>query len=145
MREILFKAKRVDNEEWVEGYYFKQLIVKGSPIQKHYIIVAAPPKRGKFYKVIFNEIDPSTLCQCTGLQDKDKTLIYENDIVRTGNGECGVIKFGKYGDMKTDYGFYIEWSKTHPYFRKDICYWQRYIRVIGQYADNSELLKGGAK
>lgn len=88
------------------------------------------------------EVGPSTLCQYTGLPDKDKTQMYENDIVRASGGVHGVIRFGKYGDMKTDYGFYIEWDKSQPYWRNDICYWQDEIKVIGSYIDNTELLGG---
>ena len=71
MREILFKAKRLDNGKWVEGYYIKR---PNDPAgEKHYIATVG---NCQWY-----EIDPNTLCQFTGLTDKDGDKIWENDIV----------------------------------------------------------------
>ena len=86
-------------------------------------------------------IDPSTICQCTAVPDRDNTIMFENDVVRESGGVRGVIRFGRYGDKKTDYGFYIEWEKSQPYWRNDIYYWQNELRVIGSYIDNPELLE----
>ena len=75
-REILFKAKRIDNGEWVEGQYAyitNPLAEDGKPI-KHLICNGTN---------IFNDlIDPDTLCQNTGLTDKNGKKIWENDIVK---------------------------------------------------------------
>lgn len=76
MREILFKAKRKDNGEWVEGYY-----VKGST--RHCIL----PHLGGYPKW---DVDENTICQYTGLTDKNGDKIWENDIVRFqfDNDDC---------------------------------------------------------
>lgn len=75
-REILFKAKRIDNGEWVEGQYAyitNPLTEDGKPI-KHLICNGTN---------IFNDlIDPDTICQYTGLTDKNDKKIWENDIVK---------------------------------------------------------------
>lgn len=125
----LYRAKRTDNGEWVEGYLYR-LSEKLNPF------IMLVHRGGEAY-----EVDPSTICQCTGVPDRDKTIMFENDVVRESGGVRGVIRFGRYGDEKTDYGFYIEWEKTHPYWRNDIYYWQNELRVIGSYIDNPELLE----
>lgn len=73
MREILFKAKRLDNGEWVEGYYAKR---HGVPLI--YEIRECPQNN--------YEVDPKTVCQYTGLTDKKGKKIWENDIVQLDNG-----------------------------------------------------------
>ncbi len=137
----IYKAKRKNNGEWVEGYYIKD----EKDTSKAYIGYLFGVIDGCVHDTDIVEVYPSTVCQCTGLPDKDKTPMYENDVVRASGGVHGVIRFGKYGDMKTDYGFYIEWDKTQPYWRNDICYWQKDIGVIGSYIDNPELLEDGTK
>lgn len=70
----LCKAKRTDNGEWVIG----GLVRYGFTGREKYYIV--PSYASDLYAL---EIDPSTICWCTGLQDKNGKLIWENDIVRT--------------------------------------------------------------
>ena len=85
------------------------------------------------------EVDPSTICQCTGLPDIHKKLTYENDIVKYEDGDIGIIKFGKYGVFHT--GFYVEWiSETAMGYRNELGYWAPKVEVIGNIFDNQDLL-----
>lgn len=60
---FLFKAKRVDNGEWVFGHY----------VNSGFII--------KMNHLECVDIDENTVCQCTGLKDDNGNLIWENDIL----------------------------------------------------------------
>ena len=127
-REILFKAKRKDNGEWVEGQYVyitNPLTEDGKPI-KHLICNGTN---------IFNDlIDPVTLCQYTGLTDKDGKKIWENDIVELPDGEgyftCeweeGTARFVMNGD-----GLTVDFDN----------YWSYQTEVAGNIFDNPELLE----
>lgn len=68
MREILFKAKRIDNGEWVEGLLVMMF-------WQHHIQMLEDEN-------IAYSIDPKTICQYTGLTDKNGKRIWENDILR---------------------------------------------------------------
>lgn len=70
----LFKAKRIDNGEWVIGFY--AYINK-----KHYIYTGQLIHSGLYDIAERFEVDPSTICQCTGLKDENDELIWENDIL----------------------------------------------------------------
>lgn len=83
MREILFKAKRLDNGEWVEGYLIKYpSAIQVGDCSPWYIQVPPvdPDDSGGRYNV-----DPSTVCQYTGLNDKNGKKIFEGDIIRWTN------------------------------------------------------------
>lgn len=89
-REILFKAKRKNNGEWVEGCY-----TADPDLDMHFIF-------GWSYYVCENglerepfeyEINPDTLCQYTGLKDRNSIRIWENDIIKHEQSDTiGTVK-----------------------------------------------------
>lgn len=141
-RKILFKAKRIDNGEWVEGYYQKKYDEIGR--ERHYIFLCESHIVWEYA-----EIDINTLCQYTGLTDKNGRKIFENDVVKYHFGDdVAQIKFGKYqscfDSQKTFHvGFFVDWQKG--YMRKDLGYWVEMIdcNIVGNIFDNPELFGGG--
>lgn len=136
----LYKAKRIDNGEWVVGSLISM------PYGGYMIDRVVDSRR---FRVMIN---PSTICQCTGLKDKNNNLIWENDIIHKpfytdydayANSEAytGRIQY-------EDGGWSVEITKpdgnvcVSPIiemiaYSKDI----EYCEVIGNIFDNPELYK----
>lgn len=141
MREILFKGKRIDNNEWVEGCYVecngKTFIGINISIYGDIFEVFCTPVIRWF------KVDPKTLCQFTGLYDKNGKRIWENDIVNH-NGEYAPVKFGRYCSSfdygSYNFGFYVDFSEK-TFYRKELGYWCRKVETAGNVFDNPELLQ----
>ena len=146
-REILFKAKRVDNGEWVEGALFDGI---------KYCVIGQTIKFSPYIenecKIVGFNVDRKTICQYTGLTDKNGNKIWENDVVKKhfytdydafANSEeyVGVVKF-------IDCAWVVETVREknkciRPIFEA-MAYSQdvKYFEVIGNIFDNPELLGG---
>lgn len=135
MREILFKAKRIDNGEWVEGCY------ECDPdLDNHYIcgFDYYSSENGLERDFFTHEVDKNTICQYTGLTDKNGVKIWENDIVYArchGLSGKGIIKFDKGCFVLED----TKRKRTYSLFGE----WM--LRKDGNVFDNPELLKEGAE
>lgn len=148
MREILFRGKRIDNGEWVEGGLL-------TDDKKAYIVCDAYgieavgfDKETDLCIDQWNEVQSETVCQYTGLTDKNGKKIFEGDIVRDifNDSVVGRVKYGEYRNTFNDdefgghAGFYIEWKEKKDLLRKDIVYWVKNSEFIGNIFDNPDLL-----
>lgn len=136
----LFRAKRIDNGEWVFGHYVKGLDMYAKEV--HLIFELATIFYSSGETDGWYEVDPSTICQCTGLKDKNGKLIWENDIMVAHLDE----------DYPEDETYIrILWHRSGFCSKengsKDITpvdkFDQEHFEVCGNIFDNPELLGGG--
>ena len=150
-REILFKAKRKKwrdlpkEEQWVYGYY-----VSGFNIYEEQVHIIFDPTTifcSKGETDGWDEIDPETICQYTGLKDKNGKKIWENDLVKYP--DCEMSTEAGYGDCFENVGS-VQWDAESMSFfftdrvtvdMGDIIINDE-VEVIGNIFDNPELLKG---
>ncbi len=157
MRDILFRGKRIDTGEWVEGCLFYDPDLEEAQITGfEYYNGETGLERDQFCE----RVDPDTVGQYTGMEDTNGKKIFEGDIVqdedldvrlmnderdgaRTGRG---VIKYGIHSVPSDDpfcwgeaLGFYIDGETLYPTLAQ---YHPYCIQVIGNIHDNPELMEG---
>ena len=147
----LYRAKRIDNGEWILG----------SLIQTSYLgsirswISSEQEDKARLREISSNqavwrafEVRTDTICQCTGLKDKNGKLIWENDIVHNGNYfvvkwnlSCARFDFALNNSHNIPVGRWepmiIDWRNSDfKEYRNNIDF-----EVIGNIFDNPELLE----
>lgn len=126
----LFKAKRLDSGEWVTGNLVLSVYHKNDVCVGQY---------GN--EVGIHEVDSSTICQCTGLKDKNGQPIWENDICDRKEEYPEIVKYNN-GDWTLDYSY--SKGKESGYCYCNLGFYaleRKYVEVIGNVFDNPELLK----
>jgi uncharacterized phage protein (TIGR01671 family) len=164
----LFKAKNKENNntgykelDWIIG----NLVVEQST-GRHFIIDLSHFDENTKLCDVMVEVDPSTICQCTGLSDKTGEIIFKNDIVDF-LGHRGIVKF-ECGSFGIAYEKHIDWDEIQANIMpltgcentlyacendNYISLWEIYwnfndeddslstVEVIGNIFDNPELLE----
>lgn len=161
MREILSKAKQIDNGEWIEGSLIDLDIDNG------YCYIVPPYKKASILPIIFlitdrmKLVDPETLCRFTGLCDKNGNKIWKNDILMCHGNPKDLVKaaFGEFSVRNIEtgsivdkvVGWHYEVVPTDAISRCEPFCWpmpltEYYIErcemeVVGNIFDNKELLQ----
>ena len=130
----VFRGKRKDNGEWIEGFF----TCATDCCERLYFIDV--PRKDPDDSNHRYEIDPETVCEFTGLTDKNSVKIFEGDIVKTKYGRhCKVIWFSSRCYVQWDL-FPVE-NKHEAPDHFDI--WDfKNLEVIGNIYDNPELMGG---
>ena len=138
MREILFRGKRTDNYEWIEGSLCTTI-----PSDEDFYTISYFDFEGYY---IEENVIPSTIGQYTGLTDKNGKKIFEGDIIKYKNTDG--IKFNGVALTVTGKVVYNEKNASFAISGKDEIGAKHYdyfpiknIEVIGNIHDNPELLK----
>ena len=136
MREILFRGKRIDNGEWIEGYYATQsnhACFANELKYQHFIFkdVCLDFNLGWLQKF---EVIPETVGQYTGLTGKNGKKIFEGDIVEYKEVSGEIV----YHDQEAMFAVCFDtWLTDFDHlYGKD-------VEIVGNIHDNPELLEGG--
>lgn len=139
----LYKAKTTPKEKgefnnvWVIG----NLIVSNGKYYIHPVgnIVNVKNEIGRI--IVMHEVIPDTICQCTGLKDKNGNLIWENDIVKAKYSD-GFEEITEVAYSKNGYSPYLNEYECEGC----CCYCEvTEIEIIGNIFDNPELLESEEK
>lgn len=138
MRAILFRGKRINNGEWIEGYLVKLGRESFSDPERYGICNKAIPLgvSGVCYNLRIDEVIPETIGQYTGLTDKNGKKIFEGDIVKTEKfNEPNKLYVITYDELT---GAFIGDNENFYFTTFDGD--SNLFEVIGNIHDNSELL-----
>lgn len=122
MRDILFRGKRLDNGEWVEGY-LADIITGVQGFEDRAIIVP-------FGTALAIACDPSTVGQYTGLKDRYGDRIWEGDLVKHGDEVSEVF-------FDTENSCFDFKASNDPFAVQFFCDYE----ILGNIHDNPDLLK----
>ena len=128
----LYRAKRTDNGEWAEGTLLHKSSSFSVECDEYYIFDGIETSSNDDLYLV----DPSTICQCTGLKDKNGKLIWENDIVRCGKN-CTVTWCDTFASWRLNTS---GWMYSH--FFGEACKPED-VEIVGNIFDNPELLEAG--
>lgn len=115
IENIKFKAKRLDNGEWIKGYFYEE--------NDNTYIIENRQKESKLNRNPAYQIDPSTVCQFTGMKDCIGKELFENDLIHF----IGHKPIGKVIWSEENYAFMVA-SGNEP------LYWLSEVLEIGKIA-----------
>lgn len=127
-REHLYRGKRVDTGEWIEGSLIGNDVIVGKIVEF---------EEDYFCTEFWYKVDPETVCEVTGRTDKNKMRIFEGDLVinKSMHGKMWVVEYR----TDTEYvGYVLKEIGTNNI--SIFTSWND-IEIIGNIHDNKDLLK----
>lgn len=124
-RTIKFKAKRLDNGEWCEGYFYEE--------NGNTYIIENRQKESKLNRNPAYQVDPSTVCQFTGLKDCEGKELFENDLIHfVGHKPMGTVIWSE-----ENYAFMVASGNEPLYWLSDVQEIGK-IEIVGNKFDRKE-------
>lgn len=108
IENIKFKAKRLDNGEWIKGYFYEE--------NDNTYIIENRQKESKLNRNPAYQIDPSTVCMFTGLKDCKGKELFENDLIHF----VGHKPIGKVIWSEENYAFMVASGNEPLYWLSDV-------------------------
>jgi hypothetical protein len=131
MNNLICKAKDIETNTWVQGYYVSKVDpLYGFPY--HYLLYQGHDKHNIPDSFLtWHKIDPDTVCRYTGLNDKHNNPIFENDVVMIDDG------FDKFAGC-------VRWDQACAFYEIEYgtpLYFYEALEVIGNKFDNTNLME----
>mgnify|MGYP002674059582 FL=1 len=121
IENIKFKAKRLDNGEWVEGYFYGEC--------GNTYIIEYRQEESMLNRNITYEVNHSTVCQFTGLKDCKGKEIFEHDLIHfVGHKPTGEVIWSE-----EDYGFMVASVNEPLYWLSDVLEIGKIERVCNKF------------
>ena len=128
MREILFRGKRLDNGEWVHGFY----VFAPNHFNHQEHLIQPVDEDGRL--TILRKVHPESVGQFTGVFDKNGKRIFEGDICRINNMNFKVVfAFPMWN--------FVSLSKKHFFYPFLSSHCGKQCEIVGNIYDNPELLE----
>ena len=140
MRETLFKAKRKDTDEWVEGSLLGSDVIVPKGVEFYVDEGYLDGLDGTRVYIV----DPKTICQYTGVKARDRKKVFEGDIVTAKVIQNGGRKYTEKYEVAyhPEYCYYyLKKYRNNLLFDGNWSYGVSIQEVIGNVFDNIELLE----
>lgn len=129
-RKILFRGKRVDNDEWVYGYLAEA--VNCMTDKKATFIIERDATYFGYTCAV--EVQPETVGQFIGLTDKNGNKIFEGDIIKFSHPAFDKSRIGVISYEMNETGFVLRHKRDYNW----IAYANKFYEIIGNIHDNKE-------